>query len=139
MSELLLLEFIEFKEKEDKIEKEDKESDSERLKSIEQDLLGLSSLMTSIRELVVYQAVEIDNIDENIKLANVEINKGVEEVEMARVYQQRSTRRKIKVMSGALIGGLLFGGVGVAALGVTQGMLAVGVGSGAGAFTGLIF
>ena len=116
----------------------EEEKNKERINKIEQDLLGLSDLMTSIRELVQEQQPGIDKVEERVESAHVHTENGVDQLETAELYQKKTRMKKIKVVSGAIVGGLLFGGVGVATFGASQALLAAGIGSGAGAFTGFL-
>jgi DNA repair exonuclease SbcCD ATPase subunit len=116
----------------------EKQQEIERIEQIEKDLIGLSELMSSFRELVHEQQPDIDEVEKNIETSAIYTEDGLDELETAELHQRNARMKKIKVMSGALVGGLLFGGVGVAAFGASQALIAVGVGTSAGAFTGFL-
>lgn len=115
-----------------------KEDEIKRIEKIEEELLCLNEIMSSIRELTIEQQPVFDLIEQNIIETSVSTSKGVEELEVAEVYQNKIRLRRIKVISGAVVGGLLFGGIGIMAFGASQAIVATGIGSGAGAFTGLL-
>lgn len=117
---------------------QEKNLEVDRIEQLEKDLEGLSELMSSIRELVAEQQPKIDEVEKNIEDAAIYTEEGVDELETAELYQRNTRMKRIKVVSGAVVGGLLFGGVGVAAFGASQALIAAGVGSGAGAITGFL-
>ena len=117
---------------------QEKQDNINKLENIERELTELSELMTTFRELVAEQKPIIDTIEKHIEASAIYTVEGVEELETAELCQRKTRIRRIKVISGAVFGGLLFGGVGAMTFGASQALVASGIGSGAGAFTGFL-
>lgn len=108
----------------------------EQLKKLEKELLELNKLMSSMNEMVICQRPEIENIDSNIESVYTNVENGVDELEQAEIIQKRTRYRTLKVISGAMLGGALSGGIGLGLFGYSVGLVGSSIGTGIGGIMG---
>lgn len=109
--------------------------EEQRLKDIHNDLLQMNDMMNSMKDMVIEQGTTVETIEDSIMSSVLITDSGVEELEKAETYYSRMYAKRKRIASGAFLGGLLFSGVG-SAFGMVQAMMAGGIGTGTGAFTG---
>jgi Sec7-like guanine-nucleotide exchange factor len=110
----------------------------EELIKIERDIQDLKNIGTSFHELVEVQGEDLDEIGNTVEHVEVVVEKGVAELEKASGLAELLRSRTVRTMGGAVVGGLLFGGVGSILGGYIGILFGSGVGTGGGAIVGAL-
>jgi len=116
---------------------DDVDDKNQEIRELEKDLGLLAETMTSFYKLVGIQGDNIKHVEENTVTTDIVVSAGVNELQQAEILNRDNYTNIISVTGGAVIGGLLFGGIG-AVFGIAPALIGGGVGTGTGVIVGAI-
>ena len=108
---------------------------NDQLDKIKRELIELQELMVSVNELIVLDGEKLDQAEENIIVADELITDTIPILE--EIKEINNNYDTIKTVGGALLGGVVLGGVG-SIFGIIPGVVCVGIGTGGGAIAGYL-
>jgi hypothetical protein len=101
------------------------------MKEIEQELSALHELFELLGIHVYKQKEDLEEIEQKVTNSDVNVQIATNTLKEANIIRKKSNKKIIKIIGGATVGGLLFGGVG-AAFGIIPTLVGTGIGIGAG-------
>lgn len=107
----------------------------ELLNQIQNDLIILQEIVDSVNELVYDQKDNVDQITLTVDRVEENIELGNEQLEQALGYNVQHKKTVTLTIGGAVIGGLLTGGIG-SVFGLVPAIIGLGLGSGLGSGIG---
>jgi rRNA maturation endonuclease Nob1 len=112
---------------------------NKQLKEIEQELAGLKELMESMNEMIVLDGEKLDQAEENVVNADqtIEETLPILETTIKEIKEIENKYTVLRVVGGAVVGGVLFGGVG-SVFGIIPGLVCTIVGTGGGTAAGYL-